>query len=340
MTDLPLLTVSAKRTFQRCAREYQYSYEQRYRPIRTSGALRFGTLFHAALEAWWRAAQAPDADRYSAAVDALQAAVTPETDEYELARAHALLVGYDTRWSEQALEVLAVEVEFATSLVNPETGASSKTWRMAGKLDAIVRDTDGRVLIVEHKTSAEDISQGSEYWRRLQLDQQVSDYYVGARALGYDVAGCLYDVIGKPGLRPSRATAPEDRKYKKDGTLYANQREDDESADAFRERMLEALAENPDRYFQRGPVVRLQEEERDAAFDGWQLGRLIREAQLANRWPRRVDSCVTFNRTCSFFDVCCKVASLEDPSLFRKAAAPHEELSAVASVTPEGGPTT
>ena len=34
----------------------------------------------------------------------------------------------------------------------------------------------------------------------------------GAAALGHDVAGCLYDVICKPGLRPLKATPVEARK--------------------------------------------------------------------------------------------------------------------------------
>jgi len=323
---LPLLTVSAKRCFQRCAREYQFSYELGYRPVESDGPRRFGTLFHAGLEGWWRASQA-GTDRLSAALAALAAAAGEAFDPYELVRAQELLRGYELRWGSEPLEVLAVEVEFVTPLINPETEKASKTWRMAGKLDAIVRAPDGRVLTVEHKTSSEDISQGSEYWRRLQLDQQVSDYFVGARAIGFDPAGCLYDVIGKPGIRPAKATPPEARKYTKDGRLYANQREADETPEEFRGRIIEAIAADPDRYYQRGPVVRLEEEERDAAFDGWQLGRLIREAQLAARWPRRIDSCITYGRTCPYFAACTKTASLDDPSLFRRVETPHEELT-------------
>ena len=39
------------------------------------------------------------------------------------AEAEAMLRGYHARWSDEQLEVLAVESEFACALTNPETGA-------------------------------------------------------------------------------------------------------------------------------------------------------------------------------------------------------------------------
>jgi hypothetical protein len=47
------------------------------------------------------------------------------------------------------------------------------------------------------------------------MDGQVSTYFDGAASLGLDVAGCIYDVIGKPGIRPLQATPVEARKYTK-----------------------------------------------------------------------------------------------------------------------------
>src|SRR3990167_5857191 len=132
-------------------------------------------------------------------------------DSFELGRARALLCGYDARWLDEAIETLAVEREFTVPLINPPTGAPSRTFVLSGKIDAIARFADGRTVIVEHKTSSEDISPGSEYWRRLTLDTQISAYYLGARSLGFEVDGCLYDVLGKPALRPLKATPPEAR---------------------------------------------------------------------------------------------------------------------------------
>jgi hypothetical protein len=251
----------------------------------------------------------------------------PTSDPFELARAEAMLRGYDARWGDEQYETLAVEAEFFTSLVNPETGAASRTWRLGGKIDAIVRDAAGRVLIVEHKTAAAEIGPGSEYWKRLRLDGQVSIYYEGARSLGFDVEGCLYDVLSKPALRPYKATPPESRKYTKDGRLYATQRDRDETPEEYRARLIEAVASDPMGYYQRGEVVRLESEMADALHDVWQLAKQIRESELAKRYPRNPDACVRWGRTCEFFGLCTGEASPDDPGSFRRVENPHGELA-------------
>jgi hypothetical protein len=251
-------------------------------------------------------------------------------DRFELARAEVMLAGYDARWSAdmERYEVLAVEAEFYAALTNPETGAASRTWRLGGKLDVVVRDLlEQRNVVVEHKTASGDVSAGSDYLKRLRLDGQVSVYYAGGDALGFPIGSCLYDVLVKPGLRPYKATPVEARKFKKDGALYANQRDRDETPEEYRARIVEAVASDPNSYFQRAEVVRLEQEMRDALADVWNLGRSIRENEIAGRAPRNPDACVRYGRTCEFFGVCCGEESLDDASRFRSGGA-HAELAA------------
>lgn len=318
---MDLITASRLKDARACLRLDRLRNVECVRPVREDEAARFGTLMHLALEAWWRTSS--PADR----LDAALAALAVEADPFDRARAEALIRGYDARWGGEQYEVLAVEQHFQTDLVNPDTGASSKTFRLAGKIDAVVRDSDGRVLIVEHKTSSEDIGPGSEYWRRLQIDGQVSTYYAGAQSLGYDVAGCLYDVIGKPALRPYEATPPEKRKYKADGSLYANQRDRAETPDEFLLRLCDALAADVNRYYQRGLVVRLESELAEFASDTWQTAQIIRDAVRTGRAPRNADACSRYGRTCAFFDVCTGAASIDDSSRFVKLNTPHPELA-------------
>jgi hypothetical protein len=321
-----LLTNSRLGSARACQRLHRIKYALGYRPKQEAETLRFGTLIHKGEEAWWRAAEG---ERLR---DALAAMAAEESDPFDLMRAQVMLTGYDIRWGPamEHYEVLGVETEFRTELRNPETGRPSQTWELGGKIDVLVRDLrDGLVYVVEHKSSAEDISQGSEYWRRLRMDGQVSVYFEGGRSLGYEIAGCIYDVLGKPGQKPLKATPLEDRKYTKTSPprLYANQREADETPEEYRERVAEAVQADPERYFQRGMVARLETEMGEALFDVWQLGQQIREAELAGRAPRNPDACVRWGRTCEFFDVCTGVASLDDPSLFRKSERIHPELS-------------
>jgi hypothetical protein len=257
--------------------------------------------------------------------------LTGAGDPYELARAQVMLVGYDARWASEMehYEVLGVEQEFRAPVRNPDTGATSRTWTLAGKLDALVLDRrDGLARIVEHKTTSSDAGPGSDYLKRLRMDGQVTIYYEGAASLGHLVAGCIYDVLVKPGLRPLKATPPEARKYTKTGALYANQRERDETPEEYRVRVAEALLADPNDYFLRANVHRLESEMRDGLADVWQTGRVMRESDLAGRHPRNPDACTRWGRTCEFFTICCGEGSLEDERLFARADRTHAELEA------------
>jgi hypothetical protein len=322
---LPLLTASRLRDARACQRLHKLRYIDGYVPLEEVGVLRFGTLIHRALEAWWNA---PKASRLDNALDAL---ASEPSDPFDLARARALIIGYHERWHREDLEPLAVEGEFRVPLINPETGAASLTWQLGGKFDVIVRDVGNRVILMEHKTTSEAIAPGSDYWKRLRLDGQLSIYFQGARASGFDVAACLYDVIGKPGIRPHRATPVESRKYKADGTLYANQRATDEAPEEFEARLIESIAEDPSRYYARGEIVRLDSEMDEAMFDAWTTAQQLRAAEVVKRFPRNPDACVRYGRTCQFFGVCTGEASIEDELLFRRVSNVHPELSIVSS---------
>jgi hypothetical protein len=352
---LPILTNSRLKTFRSCPQEDAYKYVQGYRLAVEPDALRFGTLFHNGLEAWWRST----GDRYADAMAALQG----EADAYDRAKAEAMLVAYHERWAQEPLEVLGVEAEFNTELRGPGDQVA-RAWRLGGKIDAIVRDAEGRVLIVEHKTSSEDLSPGSDYWQRLVLDSQVSIYFDGAASLGHHVDGCLYDVIGKPALKPYKATPAEARTYTKEksracpeckkkkatpaphtidgltcsggrlvtdagGVLHANQREADETPDEYRARVAEALAADRNAYLRRETIVRLPEELEAARRDTWQWATAIQLFESTGMAPKNPDACRKYGRTCAFAEVCAGRASLDDAGRFRRSENTHPELSNV-----------
>jgi hypothetical protein len=324
--SLPLLSNSEKRCFQSCKRKHYLRYRLLKRPLRSSDPQRFGTTIHHGLEAWWRAAMTGTEgdDRLMAALNAMRADLL---DPFDLAKAEELMIGYHLRWLDDVVEVLGVEVEFRAPIVNPRTGVQSRTFMLGGKIDAIARLADGNVYLIEHKTTSEDIEGGSDYWQRLRLDSQVSDYFVGARALGFEVVGCLYDVIGKPKLQRLEATPIAERQYRKDGQLYARQREHAETIDEYRLRLRAHIAENIDRYYKRGEVVRTAEDEREAALDTWDTARDLRDAERFERYPRNTNACKSWGQKCEFWAVCAGEGDVDDPTLYRTANRPHEELA-------------
>jgi hypothetical protein len=222
---------------------------------------------------------------------------------------------------------VAIEKQFKMPLVNPATGHSSKIWTVAGKIDGIVSLHLNWIL--EHKfvSSSIDIRPGSNYWLKLQIDPQISTYINAAEKLGYDVvAGCIYDVIRKPRIKPYTATPIEDRKYKKDGSLYAKQHAEDESLEEYRQRLQEDIAANPDAYYQRGEVFRNRIEEREAAYDLWYGVRNIRQSEKDGIWPRNPNGCWQYQRACDYWSVCVGETSIDDNIRYRTAENPHEEL--------------
>jgi hypothetical protein len=223
-----LYTSSRLRVIRECLRKHHYRYELGLQTEATA-VMRFGTAGHAALEAWYRAWMAPVVpftgggiltdteapitaqDRYDHLVNRLSAAFAvvdaSDLDPFDRIKLRVLIVAYHERWGGKDWEVLAVEVEFRYYLGDREIG---------GKIDAIIRDrTDGRIYVVEHKTTGADASLGSPYWERLTIDTQVSVYIDGAAMLGHDVAGCIYDVLKRPAHEPKLATPIENREYTK-----------------------------------------------------------------------------------------------------------------------------
>ncbi len=131
-------------------------------------------------------------------------------------------------------------------------------------------------------------------------------------------------MLARPTTKPAKETA--NKKYRKDGQLYANMRAADETPDEYRARLRADIAENPDAYYQRGIVVRTERDEREAAEDLWQTAQLIAYSVERGYHPRNSKSCRTYGSLCSYYGVCSGVESLDDPLKFRVISEVNEEL--------------
>lgn len=322
-----LITASRAKCARLCARKHHLEYVLGYRPLESSEDLAFGSLVHEALAAWWCHA-VPGIDVEQRLVAAL--AELEKADKLEPAvkvRAVVMVLGYHARWKGEPYTAVAVEQTFQGPLINPDTSAESRNWRLSGKVDVIVADAEGRRWLMEHKTSSEDLSPGSSYHRRLRMDTQVSVYFDGAALLGHDVVGCIYDVLAKHRTRPAKATPEDKRKFTKEGKLYAGQRAVDETPEEYQARLLEVVAEKPEEFYVRVEVPRLDTELADARRDLWQQAQRLREDERLGRSPRNPDACMAYGRECSFLDVCSGMASLDDTTRFQRLTMVHPELA-------------
>jgi hypothetical protein len=186
--------------------------------------------------------------------------------------------------------------------------------------------------IVTHNTTGADLSEGSTYWQRLRMDPQVSIYHRGMQVLGYgyELAGCLYDVVVRPEHRLLKATPEEQRKYTKatktePSRLYAKQRENDETIEELRQRVGAAIAAAPETFFARCPIIRLESELAESERDVEQTALQIR-SNVGEHSPRNPAACFQWNRACEFLGPCSGTESLDDEARFARLDNVHPEL--------------
>ena len=202
------LTHSSETCFKVCPRKFQLQYRLGLRPAHKSNALRIGSAFHAGIEVLRNGGSEGHAadhvtQMYANEVCPPWLAETLDAWDTERETALAMVRGYARRWAgDMILQFVAVEQSFDLPITNPDTGMPSRTFRSAGKIDGIAKLPDGRLALVENKTTSEDIALDADYWRRLQMDAQVSRYVLAARELGYDVQTTCFDVTRKPLIRP------------------------------------------------------------------------------------------------------------------------------------------
>lgn len=357
-----LLTHSRMQSFKGCARKHYFQYEQGLRRDRDAVALRIGGVVHKALEVVWKSA-------HDAACDPLNLALvvvannyanlpgwvtsdeTKREWDYERETVAALVHGYWFHWRASTPRAEAVELAFDAPIRNPESGAASRTYRLAGKIDAIASLDDGRLAVVEHKTTGDDIGVDSDYWKRLRIDPQISGYVLGARELGYDIQTVLYDVIRKPTIRPEQVTMVDADGFKivvdangervfltnKAGEKTKPRESGDPekgytlckrpmTPEEWWKKLSEDIAARPDFYFQRREIARLDEDMQDYAAELWQTAELVREARTKQRWTRNTAACIGYGR-CDFLDICHLGLEIQDtPEGFVRLSHVHPEL--------------
>lgn len=347
-TSLTILTQSRLRTMRTCLRQAFYRYELGLSRVRTADALRLGTAFHLGMQ---RLNEGRSIEDTIAEIAAGYSAVPEWADaqawEVERETAAAMIVGHRWRYEQDEFEVVAAELPFAMPLVNPESGRASRSYTLAGKIDAIIRMPDGRHAVLEYKTCGEDIGPDSDYWPRLNCDPQVSMYVLAARHLGYDTATVLYDVSRKPSIAPRQIPILDDSGDKivldaNGDRVLTKQGRPRQTGDAalgyvlqtrvetpteFGDRLMRDMGERPEFYFARREVVRLESDLDDFRHELWQQARHHAECLRHGRWFRNVSQ-MTCNH-CEYSSLCLYGVSVDPdapPSGFVRLTNVHPEL--------------
>jgi len=328
-----VLTASSTRAHKKCPYLYYLQYVLGIRPAIEEQALRFGKAWHRCLELL---AGGQSVEQVVAQIDQwyAQCPTHVELTDWHVERETlaAAISAYDWFWKIDPAQVEACEQTFNLPIVNPETGAASTKWRMAGKIDKRVRRGE-RLLVREHKSSSADLSPQSDYWLQKRLDSQISFYVLAGRQLA-GVAGVDYDVFRKPQIRPSMLTQAETKAFVQSGE-YCGDRFDvyvatdldggpmvsvdtivadvklgaapkptkanpnPEQPFAIREtpamfgaRLVQTICAEPARYFARQEIARTELDLEQFRHELWAQMQAINDQTLSGRFFRNENACL------------------------------------------------
>jgi hypothetical protein len=299
------LSPSSVKLFQACQRKtqlrYYYGIEGRREP---DDKLKFGTAIHKAIEL--------NANKPVPSWSVREAAVGLDHDlSCQLAGAAA---AYAVHW-DGTLHYRATELRLETELRNDRL-------RYLTILDGLAETEGGELVVVDHKSTESDIRAGSWFWEKLQLDTQASSYIWAARANGHDVQHALWDAIKRPTFRRRDEAIPAEHyvkagKWGKAGDLKPGTGVPAEPVAEYAKRIRDTMLAEPDVYFQRAPVIRLQDELDAAMAEVEMVGEQLLRAWDRNEWPRNPQACFSYGQRCEYWELCTGSAAPTDETLYQ-----------------------
>lgn len=311
-----------------CLRKYHLRYEQRLSVEGESiEALAVGQLWHEAF-----AVANAGGDPFAAI---REKAISPIWSE----RLCRLYQAHRWRWAAVNDEFTTISSEARFRFELPPTFHPGGL-TIEGRKDEEVRMQDGRVGLIERKTTSDDISAGSAYWSRLRMDVQVGLY---SMSTGRPFDFVIYDVVRKPGTQPRKLTKAETSRIRQEidkigrCSWYGESIDGPQGESALFEgretvgmygaRLSANIGDGPDFYFARQLVPRTNSD-MVALIDDVQKTIGILNTGLR---PRNPDACSSFGRMCEFFGLCSNNTipspEAQPPAGFVRREALHPELA-------------
>ena len=287
---------SKRSTWKECKRKFYYNYVKHIETLYGSSALRYGTVWHAGQEEYYRHVMENGWTRDGAALNAAATAMKQSwadesagkqffVDYRTLENCLSSLVQYLGHYAcdEGFLEILQVESEFR--LLMQPTGKEKalfpflQPFHFTGKRDLKVR-MDGRVWVYEHKTTGNSI------------DDQVRKLHRSAQVMGYFFSE---DVLSTDDDRPEGVLVSvhhlSSRKSKITGQYGAVKTE-----------------------FRRVPQIFNQNDIKQWRLSFFDAAQEIQIATENQCFPMNHDSCFNYG-SCPYLDICESLHSIEELDL-------------------------
>ena len=212
--------------------------------------------------------------------------------------ATAMLEGYFNKYNGDPanIEKSTPEIKFEVPITNPKTGASSKTFYLAGKIDRLVKS--GEWWIEEYKTASQI---GKTYIDRLALDSQITTYIYGIQKQRHiNVAGVIYRIIRKPSIKQTAK----------------------ETLQQYQDRLINDYVTRPEFYFQEERLYRSQDDLKQFEQELWFFTQLLLKVEREGLYYKNTSRCGEYGG-CMYMPLC-----KQDPeaSILYKTEEPNPEL--------------
>jgi len=314
-----IMTASRFNAYTACQRKHFYRYEDGYDSDVRSEPLLVGSALHKGMEVWWDSKKFEDDEGdIQGATQALNAEIKllelkKHCGPFTIALVEEMFEGYCGKYCNDKITAFTVESKFQVPLINPRTQKQHNGWQISGKIDAVVYDHATKSsYLMDHKSASQDVAPGATYWEKLKFDKQISMYFLGVKALGYEnIQGFIYDVLKKPYVKRKLMTPKHKQKFKRNGLPYSWVNERDETVSEYRDRVKADIQKNFDKYYRREVVLRTDEQLEAFQWD------LVRVADLIDGEATREDAlqncgaCSMYGKVCPYLQVCTKSSKLD-----------------------------
>lgn len=325
----PILTYSAINAFRNCPCKYRLRYVDGLTPLDKPHALAFGSVVHTALELWYRSVGSPTrlVDVLDFIDDAYEQRQFDDKARADWHVARSMLIAYSKVYADEELTVVEVEKEFETELFDPRTQQVSSEYRIAGKVDGIVR-CHGELYLLEHKTAA--VVDGN-YLDKLWTDTQIALYGYYLRRLGYPIVGVIYNVLLKSRLKQAMGETQAEYEQRlgelaaknKSGKSSAK-RQMPESDHDFQDR-LAAWYARPEA-FHRELIYLSEDRMRMLEQEVSQIAKQCSQATREDSFYMNTSYCFHYGRACEYLPYCQSGFSPHVADNLYEITPPHEEL--------------
>jgi hypothetical protein len=337
MKGAPMIsTYSMWSLFRNCRKAADWRYQQQLVPQQRDRNLHFGSLIHQCLEAWHKRHDLAEVLDLIGRLCPNRLQDQDQRRDWHLAT--AMMSAYASRYAAEEFEIVAMERNFEGPIVNPATGAASRSFVLAGKVDGIVR-IGGEHFILEHKTASQ---VDGDYLEKLWTDFQITIYahYI-EQTMGVPITGILYNVLVKAKLQQSSGETEEEYQERRAELLAKSKtgkttakRKLPESDEEFHQRLAEKYADPA--MFHREMLYLSRDRFEVLRAELWELTQAFLDARRRGVFYQNTAFCFNYHgRPCPYFALCRSNGNRNVIENFYQRVEPNEELRVLPGDAPE-----